>query len=53
MIGFAISYLAITLFFAAISFIAGLLLSQRTAGPNLMPFKKAHLLKRSFDGPYA
>lgn len=39
MIGFAISYLAITLFFAAISFIAGLLLSQRTAGP-LYAFEK-------------
>lgn len=38
-IGFAISYLAITLFFAAISFIAGLLLSQRTAGP-LYAFEK-------------
>ncbi len=38
-IGFAISYLAITLFFAAISFFSGLLLSQRTAGP-LYAFEK-------------
>ena len=38
-IGFAISYLAITLLFTAVSFIAGLLLSQRTAGP-LFAFEK-------------
>ena len=38
-IGFAISYLAITLFFTFISFFAGLLLSQRTAGP-LYAFEK-------------
>lgn len=38
-IGFAISYLAITLLFSAISFFAGLLLSQRTAGP-LYAFEK-------------
>jgi len=38
-IGFAISYLAITLFFTTISFFAGLVLSQRTAGP-LYAFEK-------------
>ena len=38
-IGFAISYLAITLFFTTISFFAGLILSQRTAGP-LYAFEK-------------
>lgn len=38
-IGFAISYIAITLLFAFISFFAGLLLSQRTAGP-LYAFEK-------------
>ncbi|MBC7714847.1 MAG: signal peptidase II [Rhizobacter sp.] len=38
-IGFAISYFAITLFFAAIAFFSGLLLSQRTAGP-LYAFEK-------------
>ncbi len=38
-IGFALSYLAITLFFAAVSFFSGLLLSQRTAGP-LYAFEK-------------
>lgn len=38
-IGFAISYVAITLFFSAISFFVGLLLSQRTAGP-LYAFEK-------------
>jgi signal peptidase II len=38
-IGFAISYVAITLFFTAISFFLGLLISQRTAGP-LYAFEK-------------
>lgn len=38
-IGFAISYVAITLLFTAISFFSGLLLSQRTAGP-LYAFEK-------------
>lgn len=38
-IGFAISYLAITLFFTTISFFVGLILSQRTAGP-LYAFEK-------------
>ncbi len=38
-IGFAISYLAITLFFTIISFFSGLLLSQKTAGP-LYAFEK-------------
>ena len=39
MIGFAISYLAITFLFSTISFFVGLLLSQRTAGP-LYAFEK-------------
>ena len=38
-IGFAISYLAITLFFTIISFFSGLLLSQKTVGP-LYAFEK-------------
>lgn len=38
-IGFAISYLAITLFFTTTSFFAGIILSQRTAGP-LYAFEK-------------
>lgn len=38
-IGFALSYFAITLFFAAVAFFSGLLLSQRTAGP-LYAFEK-------------
>lgn len=38
-IGFAISYLAITFLFSTISFFVGLLLSQRTAGP-LYAFEK-------------
>ena len=38
-IGFAISYVAITLFFTTLSFFSGLLISQRTAGP-LYAFEK-------------
>lgn len=38
-IAFAISYVAITLFFAVVTFMAGLVLSQRTAGP-LYAFEK-------------
>ena len=38
-IAFAISYVSITLFFAAVTFLAGLVLSQRTAGP-LYAFEK-------------
>ncbi len=38
-IAFAISYVSITLFFAVVTFLAGLVLSQRTAGP-LYAFEK-------------
>lgn len=38
-IGFAISYFAIMVFFALVSFLSGLVLSQRTAGP-LYAFEK-------------
>lgn len=38
-VGFTISYLAITFFFVTIAFLAGLILSQRTAGP-LYAFEK-------------
>lgn len=38
-IGFAISYIAITFFFTALSFFSGLLISQKTAGP-LYAFEK-------------